>query len=357
MENINKSKILIVRLSAIGDTIHSLPIAAALKNSYPDICIHWLVEPEQGFLLKDNPIIDKVIIFDKNSYKKQGICFNTLKNISKLISNLKKERYDIAIDLQGLFKSGILTWLSSAKRKIGFKNTREFAEFFLSECINAGNMFDESEHVIQKNLKLAQYLGATDTSIRFILPNIPENVNNKVDSLLNKINTNLPTMAILPATLWKSKHWPIKYWQELLKKLENKVNLIIIGSHKDMILANEITQNLQTETLYNLSGKTNLIDLIEIFNRTDIVIGVDTGTMHLAVATGKPKVISILGPTSAVRNGAFEQVNLYHQLSCQPCNKKICPLKNNNYMLCLNSIKPETVFNEVIKINQEITNQ
>ena len=354
MDNINKNKILIIRLSAIGDTIHSLPVIAALKKSFPDTSIHWLVESESAFLLENNPIVDKVIIFDKNLYKKLGFCLKTIISVIKLLSDLKKEHYDIAIDIQGLFKSGIFTWLSSAKRRIGFKNTRELAEYFLTERIDTGNIFDESEHITQKNLRLAEYLGAENVSVNFVLPIIPDEIKNKVDSLLFNINPNLPTMAILPATLWKSKHWPITYWQQLLKYLENKVNLIIIGSQKDLTLANEITQYIQPDNLHNLTGKTNLIDLIEIFNRTDIVVGVDTGTLHLAVATGKPKIISILGPTSAIRNGAFGQVNLYSQLPCQPCNKKICPLKNNNYMLCLKSIKPESVLNKLIKINQEI---
>src|SRR3989339_471254 len=138
MGNLNNKKFLIVRLSAIGDTIHGLPVLNAIKRENPDVHISWLVEKESSFLLKANPCVDKLFIFNKSGLKKNGVSLASINLIKELILSLKQEQFDIAIDMQGLFKSGLLTALSGAKRKVGFKGTREFAEFFLDERVDVG---------------------------------------------------------------------------------------------------------------------------------------------------------------------------------------------------------------------------
>lgn len=347
MGNLNNKKILIVRLSAIGDTIHGLPVLNAIKRENPDVHISWLVEKESSFLLKENPFVDKLFIFDKSGLKKNGLSFDSLSLMKGLVSSLKKEQFDIAIDLQGLFKSGLLTALSGAKRKIGFKGTREFAEFFLNERVDAGKIFDDNEHVIEKNMKLARHLGIKDLSVGYCLPLISEDIKTKIDDILCFADSTKKIVAIIPVTTWQTKFWPEEHWRELLTYLNPKFNVVITGIEKDLPYISSITDHLPDDSFTNLAGKTSLLDLIELFSRIDIVIGVDTGPLHLAVATETPQVISILGPTSAKRNGALGHKNLYTDLSCQPCHKKKCALEPEKAILCMKTLKPERVIETV----------
>lgn len=353
MDNLNNKKILMVRLSSIGDTVHSIPVACAIKNAFPDAQIHWLVEPESAFLLKNNKIIDKIFIFNKKEFKKSGLSINIIKQIKDLSLLLRNEKYDLAIDVQGLLKSALLTWASGAKRKIGFKNTRELAHIFMDEKVDAGNLFDPDEHVIIKNLKLAEHLGITNLDINYSLPEIPEESKNKIDSLLKDTNKSLPNVVLLPATLWKSKHWKEEYWQELVAYLAERANVIISGTIKDKELISKIKENT-TKNIYDISGETELIDLIPLFNRSDLVIGVDTGPIHIAAAVQKPKIITIMGPTSTKRTGVIGQINLCANLECIPCNKKTCPLEGDKYMRCMEMLTPEIVI-EAIEEQKAIT--
>ncbi|MEW5821587.1 MAG: glycosyltransferase family 9 protein [Cyanobacteriota bacterium] len=347
MTDLNNKKILIIRLSAIGDTIHSLPVLGAIKEAFPQAKVSWLVEKESAFLLQNNPLLDKVFIFEKDYLKNQVISIKSINHFKCLISSLKKENFDIAIDIQGLFKSGLLTYLSDAKRKIGFKHTREFAEYFLNERVDIGKVFDNNEHVIEKNLKLAEYLCVKGYKLSYPLPDTPEEVKNKVTLLLENINPELKTVVIIPSTTWQSKLWNKVYWKEIIEYLSDKVNIILTGTKADQSLNNEITFNIDNKSFINLAEKTSLLDLIEIFSRSDIVLGVDTGPIHLAVATEKPKVIAISGPTSAIRNGAYKHINLHTSLQCQPCHKKFCILDGKDYMKCMNNLKPEEVINVI----------
>lgn len=350
MESLNNKKILIVRLSAIGDTIHGLPVLGAIKREYPGVKVCWLVERESSFLLQKNPLLEKVFIFEKNKFKKTGFSLKAFQEFKCLVKSLKAEQFDITIDLQGLFKSGLLTALSGAKRRIGFKNTREFSEYFLSERVDIGNIFDHKEHVIQKNMKLAEYLGIKDLTIEYPLPGVDEKIKERINLLLKDINPVLPLIGIIPATTWASKFWKEEYWQQLLQQLTGKANIIFTGIEKDNPLINRITEKLPSESYINLVGKTTLFDLIELFSRLDIVIGVDTGPLHLAVSVNKPDIIAILGPTSATRNGAFGHRNLVSDLPCQPCHSKKCPNDLPALMQCMDALTPERVFEEVEKL-------
>jgi heptosyltransferase-1 len=355
VETLNDKKILIVRLSSIGDTIHGLPLLSAIKRYYPSARVSWLVEKPSSLLLMNNPLLEKVILFDKEKYKQNWSNPKTLNEFQQFIKNLQAEEFDLAIDLQGLFKSGILTLLSGAPRRIGFKHTRELTSFFYTEKLNAGPHASNSEHIILKNLKLASYLDIPEISVSYPLPPISEQTIEKVATLLKDLQPGLQTVTLIPATLWKSKHWQTEYWQEIINTLAGKTNIILTGTAEDQHLINTITQNLRDNQYINLAGKTILTDLIEVFRHSDLVIGPDTGPLHLAVATSKPAVIAIMGPTSAVRTGALGHTSLTSDLTCIPCNKKSCPLAAEDYMQCMKKLKPEKVLssiNEILNLDQ-----
>ena len=163
-------KILIIRLSAIGDVVHSLPILHSLRRKFADAQIDWIVEDKSCDLLVNNPLIDNVIIVPKSQWKKRGY---SLKNISEyfdVIKRIRHEKYDIAIDLQELYKSASLAFFSGAKRRIGHKGTREFADWFVNEKLPYLDTFDPNKKIIERYLEPAAYLGAPIDEVKFSLP-------------------------------------------------------------------------------------------------------------------------------------------------------------------------------------------
>lgn len=365
---------MIIRLSAMGDIVHGLPVAAYLKENLPGLELSWMVEAAGIPLLEGNPAVDRVIVFPKKKWLQQlnsvsGIAA-TASEASNFISSLKSLKFDAVIDLQGLFKSSILAYLSGAARRFGFKGTREGADRLLTHVLDAGDYFGSNTHVVELNLRLAEYTSqilldlktGNDSSINGLAKNIkasfplPQPAAGNYDrlrALLGQSGSNQvvksPVLALVPGTTWQSKIWPAEKWIELSKLLLlEKVPgpILLIGGAGEENMNREIAASAPDKFL-NLTGKTGILDLIAIFQESDIVIGTDSGPVHLAAATGKPVVLSIFGSTPPLRNGPYgshcSTVSL--DLSCQPCFKKVCPLKT---LACLKDLSAMQVF-ETIK--------
>jgi len=348
MSSINK--ILIVRLSAIGDVVHSLPVLYALRKRYPNAFIGWVVEDKAADLVLGNPLIDKVYVLPKNKWKKQGLNLGTVKEFCSFLCEVRKEKFDVAIDLQELFKSAIITFLSGAKRRIAHAKTREFAHLFVNEKLHPYPLLDPDRMVISRNMDAAVYLGASADEIKFPLPPVNSSIKNKINSLTKDLNPNKPIIVFCPATIWPSKHWIDEYWSILLDNLALKANIIFTGAVTDVGLIDKIVSGANNNQHLSLVGKLGLMELVELFNRADIVIAPDTGPAHIAAATEKPFVIGIYGSTSYKRTTVYgeKHILLYSQINCYPCHKKTCPQKKNNNMECMKKITPEKIL-EVIE--------
>lgn len=333
-----KPKILIVRLSAIGDVVHSLPILHSLRRKFPDSYIAWAVEDRCADILINNPLLDKVYVFPRKKWNKQGL---------KVIKEIRKEKFDIAIDLQELFKSGIITYLSGAKRRIAHAKTREFADIFINEKLQAHDTFDHEKLIIERYLEPAEYLGSPIDEVKFSLPPVNEGVKEKVNSLLTGIEKEIVVFS--PATIWKTKHWPEKYWAELLDILQDRFKIVFIGAEKDNELISRIINQAETNDYLNLAGKTSLFDLIEIFNRAKYVVAPDTGPAHIANATQTPKIIMIFGPTGVRRTPPYGKKHsaLSTTLPCQPCFRRICPRKDFPNE-CMKKLTPDLISEKIL---------
>jgi ADP-heptose:LPS heptosyltransferase len=395
-------EILIIRLSALGDVVHTLPVAAAIKRYEPEAKITWVVEKLAAPLLQNNPAVDRVIIFPGKSLFKKGTPpsvastemvasvsaplglvlseslstkspnsvpslessqINPLKALSDFWKQFKAQKYDIAIDAQGLLKSAILCWLSGAKTRIGFANTREWADKFLTHSVDIGDYFGPEKHIVDLNLllvvKLFDTIGnnmpANWLAAQFPLPLVPEAVKRQMQSwlVLSKTAKNdQQNIVLIPGTTWDTKIWPIAKWQELGKLLlsNNNCQLIICGGKLDFAVNKQLEDYLigiNKRSVLNLTSKTNLLDLIALFENADIVVGADSGPIHLAAAVGKPKVIGIMGSTPVKRNGPYgkNSHSIALDLDCQPCFQKSCPLHT---LACLNDLSAKQVYDETM---------
>lgn len=342
-----KQKILIVRLSAIGDVAHSLPALSCLKKKFPDSHIAWAVEDIASDIIINNPLIDQVFVFPKNKWKKRGFSYKNLREFHTLISKIRKEKFDIAIDLQELFKSGLITFLSGAPRRIAHAGTREFAHLFVNEKLPAHDNFDPDKLIIERYLEPAKHLGADVNDVEFSLPPLNENIINKINNLLSPAQDS-ELVVFSPATIWNSKHWVEDYWTQLLDMVSEKYKVVFIGTKKDNELIERITSNAKTDDFINLAGKTTILELIEVFNRAKYIVAPDTGPAHLANATQNPTIIMIFGSTGAKRTPPYGQKHtaISADLPCQPCFKRFCPRKDFP-MECVQKITPEMVLKKI----------
>ncbi|MCX7988555.1 MAG: lipopolysaccharide heptosyltransferase I [Thermodesulfovibrio sp.] len=320
-------KLLVIKPSSLGDIVHSLAFLNSVKENFPEIKIHWIVAKGFEDLLTEHPLVEKVIVIDKNKWKSIKNIPKTLKELSSLSKNLKKEKYPIVVDLQGLLRSGIITALSGANIRLGFKEAREFSYIFYNKTVSSS----VNLHAVLRYLEMAKILGCTIKSIKFPLPQ--EKEPNWLKNFDNYV-------VIIPSARWQAKNWLPSYFVELINMLP--YNFIVVGSKADENIALYIEEHSNGKAK-SLAGKTTLKELIALLKKSLFVITPDTGTMHLAVACDK-KVVSLFGPTSPERTGPFGEGHLVIKspLSCSPCFRKYCP-----DLKCMKEITPQMVYNSI----------
>lgn len=333
-------RILIIKLSAAGDIAQSLPIIHALRKKFPGAYIAWAVQAGNSELLSNNPDLDEVFIFPK----KRGFSLKNTIEYFSVIKKIKEKNFDIAIDLQELFKSGIITMLSGAERRIAHAGTREFAHIFINEKLPAHDNFDSAKLILERYLEPAVYLGASVDEIQFTLPPADEETKKYTDGLLKSLHPEKELVIFTPATIWESKHWIEEYWAELLDKLEPKFNIVFTGTEGDKKLIERIISKAGTANCLSLTGKTNIPQLIELISRAKFMIAPDTGPAHIANATQIPSIIMLFGSTGFKRTPPYGEKHtaLSTELPCQPCFKRKCPRKENR-MECMKLLTPDKV--------------
>jgi len=359
-------KVLIIRLSAIGDTIHSLPVAASIKQRLPNAHIGWVVEPLSAPLLVGNPCVDEVFVLPRKEWmRKLRSPLNwpsVLTEVNNFWSDIRNKQFDVALDLQGLLKSALCAVASGAPKRVGFSHTREGSGLFLTDKALVGNYFAPDRHIVSVNLEVASYLFrtlglppvSTDEPIQFPLPAVPASSNDKVDKLIGR---DLFPAVLIPGTTWPSKIWPSEKWTNLAKLIHGEMQLpvVLAGGPGDKEVNVQIAAQLKAENLpvIDITGETSLLDLIALYERSKLVIGSDSGPMHLAAATGKPKVIGVFGSTPYKRLEplGINSRSVSLSLSCQPCFTQVCPLSTNACLNELSEIQVLTVAKELLAIN------
>lgn len=334
-----KKKVLLIRLSAMGDVIFNIPLANCLKEN--DYEVHWLVSEKGYSLVKNNPCVDKVILAPIEKWKKTGKPFENFKEYLQIIGKLRAEKYDIAIDTQLILKSLLWTRFCGAKRRIVSRNAREGAILGGNEVIPS-TRDGYNRHVVKCYLKFAEHLGLNTENWHVTLPETSDVVKNRVSELLHTLDETKKTIIIAPATTWSPKHWAKENWHELINRLGSGYNLIFTGMPTDKELIDYIGGN----KYLNLCGKTNLEEMQELFTRGDLLISLDSGSTHLAWATQKIKILTIFCCTPkglyAPLGNETQYISLQNS-SCPPCHRKKCPKKGNKN-ICTQTPTVDEVF-------------
>lgn len=341
-------KVLLIRLSSLGDVIHTIPLANSLKSAGYEIT--WLVSEKGIQVLEGNPCVDKVILAPVQLWKKRGPSLKSFKEYLSILKQLRNEHFDIAIDVQMMLKS--LYWMAfcGAKRRIISKQAREFSILGANEVIPRITEHLNSP-VIRNYMKYADYLGVNTDEIKVTLPERSGEVKAKVDELLKDIKK--PLVVIAPATTWAPKHWNKDHWKKVVEGIKPNCTIVFTGGPKD----NELISYIGGDEFLNLAGKTDVMELAEVFSRADIVLAPDSGSAHLAWATQKPAVVTIFTCTPlkylAPPGDEKKYIAVTGNLPCQPCFKRNCKLKTN---ACTNLPEPQEIINIVNKLLEKERN-
>ncbi len=333
---------LIVKLSAIGDVIHALPAAYALKETYPDCHITWVVEPPAYDLVNMSPYIDEIILFEKKKFKTfRGF----LREYGPLKRKIQSRNYDAVLDLQGLFKSAAIARLGKAPVKLGMCNMRELSDRISRPVIGP----HANGHIVERYLDVVRALGCKVEEVRFTLE-VPE----REASLARQIFTQAggrvenPYVVLAIGANWPNKRWPTKNFAQLSDWLydRNLIPVLVGGGLVDEQRAAEICAQMEIPPL-NLVGRTNFKQLTYLLQNARLTLGGDTGPVHLSSGLGTPTVM-VMGPTDANRNGPYGQLENAIEVShsCRYCWQRACPKKLD----CLEDITVEQVKKKIEEI-------
>ena len=326
-------KILVWQTAFLGDLILSTPLFASIKALYPESQLHIIAKPFGKDVLKNNPYVDKLIIFDKNKQ-------STL----SLIKQLKDEKYDIAVSPHRSHRASYSLFLSKIPIRIGFDK----AGFSFLYTKKAQHRFDGT-HEIDRNLQLLKFLDRYNEKKLIKFPQLF--LDEEEDKFYKKYGLESKKyIAVAPGSKWKTKRWTKEGFAEVLDRLSKTEEVVIIGSNEDADFTEEILKLSKSKPL-NLVGKTNLRESFSIIKHAKALISNDSAPVHMAVAFNTP-VVDIYGPTVKdfgfypYRNGIVVEV----PLECRPCGlhgHNQCPIKTHQ---CMKDITADMVLQAYKKL-------
>jgi len=298
--------ILVIKPSSLGDIVLALPALSALRRSFPDARISWLIRPEFAPLLENHPHLSDIILFDRKFLGKAWFHPRAFGSLLSLIWRLRRSKFDTVIDLQGLLRTAFLAWLSGCKRRFGMANAREFAHVFYTHKVAQDR---DCVHLVDYYLKIIQAAGASKTEVQFLLP-IDSAAAESVGSLLESYDIKPDNYAVfVPSSAHSDKCWPIESFAALADRISSQFGLSMvatgIASEKGII---ERLRNLANVPIANFAGATSLSELIALLKAAKLVVSNDTGPGHISAALGTPLVL-IFGWSNPARVAPYERNN------------------------------------------------
>jgi lipopolysaccharide heptosyltransferase I len=299
----------IVKLSSLGDVCHALPVLSALRRAQPAARLAWIVEAREAALLEGHPDLDDLVPVDTRRWRRQVRRPSGLAPVGRALADvlrrLRRLELDVALDLQGLMKSGVIARMTGAPRRIGF------AAAHCRERLNAAFTNRRvapppgAVHAVDRYLALLEPLGVASGPATFRLPDRPE-AGRRMESFLGEqgVKRRERLVALNPGAAREEKRWPIGHWRALAERLhaEGGARLLLLWGPDEAHMVRAIKTGLGAPAI--LAPPTDLHELSALLARSTLVVAGDTGPLHLAVALGTP-ALGLYGPTRAARNGPY----------------------------------------------------
>lgn len=338
LKNLSPRRVCLIKPSALGDVIHALPVLGTLRERWPSARFSWVINRGLVGLVEGHPALDEVIPFDRT---RAGFGPRGMAVTSRFFFDLRRRGFDVAIDLQGLFRSGLMTFATAAPVRIGRADAREGASVFYTHQVAS-----EASHAVDRLLDIAFALGADRSQPRFELA-IRDDDRMWAQSALAGLPR--PLLVLNPGARWLTKRWPPAHFAEVARRAVARfgAGVVIVGAAEDRPLAAAIRRELEPLGLpiRDLTGQTSLMGLAAVMARADLVLSNDTGPLHLAVASGA-RVIAIFTCTDPARTGPYGpgsqvvRTGVWCAASC---------VRRCDRMECMTELSPDRVWQVVAR--------
>lgn len=328
-------RILLIKPSSLGDIVHSMPVVAALKRRWPDAHLTWLVKRQWAELVGRVDGVDRVWPMEPS-----------LSGWLAPARALRAERWDLAIDLQGLFRSAAIGWLSGGSVRVGFANGREGSPWFYTKQVAVPN---PDMHAVDRYLLVAAAVGASSKEPPQFQFKMSETDCAVVRDVFHRrgISIDKPWVAMHVSARWPTKRWPLRSFAAVADQLskDGLGPIVVMGSRDDQGEAAELKALTKT-SIIDVTGAIPLGCLPIFLSKAAAMITNDSGPMHVAAAVGTP-VVALFGPTSPARTGPYGAGHrvLAGNVPCSPCFSRVC--RHSPRMECLHEITPQDVVNAV----------
>lgn len=331
LEQLHPRRICIIKPSAFGDVVQALSLLSALRQRWPDAHVAWVIRAGLADLLENHPQIDEVIEFQRQgSFWSKSIAFLCL------LRQLRRGQYDLTLDLQGLARSGIMTWCTRAEHRVGFRGAREGAGFAYTDQVEVDW---QNNRGVNCYWRIAQALGCAGTPPAIQLGLTPEHLewaHSRIAGLPR------PLLMIHPGAQWETKRWPPESFAVLARAAQEEMgaSIVLIGGQREGVLCEAIEKRLTGTNVVNLAEQARLLQLAALLKQGDVFLSGDTGPMHLAAALGT-RCVSVFTCTSPRRSGPFGDG---HQcvatgVPCAASYRKKCPTQ-----ICKSELTPDRVW-------------
>ena len=332
--------ILVIRLSSIGDVVHTIPALNALRDHWPRARIDWAVECRCKDVLLDNPDVDALLEIDTARWRRSIFSHHTFSSLIQSVRQLRERRYDLVLDFQGTLKSAFWSFLARSNCRIGYvrKHLKEGpASIFYTRRIklNTNNL-----HAIDRCLALTQSIGVPNGNYSFPLF-IPNEIQQRANQYLDKMRFSSKYAVINPGGTWSTKRWSPERFGQLATAIAQEwqlPSLVLWGPHEKSFASRVVEASGGAA---HLSPQTTVREMLPYIRDARIFVSGDTGPMHIASALNIP-VVSIFGPTDPAKNGPFggEAAVVLKTVPCGPCYKRVCPGYDN---VCMTDIQVNDV--------------
>jgi len=344
LDAVARPSLLIVKMSSIGDVVHALPVAPALRRRYPQARISWAVEQWVAPLLAGHPAVDHVIELPPMQWRRAGRSW--WRAFARGLRDLRAQAYDATLDLQGLLKSAVVTLLSGAPVRVGMHGQREGA-WLASRSIPHP---PQPLHVVDDYLRCAGFLGAAPTPVSFGLAVHPAAAESVAMAMTETgIPLDRPLIVINPSASTLSKTWPVERWAAVACALAADGAVVLVGGREATARHAAVHRQASGRLgrLYDFTGRTTLAELVALLDRCALHIAPDTGSAHIAAALGKP-VVGLYGPTLPWRKAPYGQGDLVvrHDDSCGRACPRLC-LRGRR---CLQAARPTELIEQARRV-------
>ncbi len=342
---LGQHRILIVKPSSLGDIVHTLPVIHAIKRSFPDCCIGWIVQQPFAPLLAADESIDRIypISIPSTSEPQAGrfawlAAFQaTLITLKELRAQFQQEPYNIVLDLHASFRSGLLGRCNPGGLRIGFQDAKELNTLFQNQLVAVP---ETVQHAQAKNLLFCEQFGISPTDEDFHLRCRKEDLQAAQAFLREQGAANKQIIYANPAARWQTKFWPVENWAALADHFAAQCRVLVFGgSGQDTDYINEITKLMRNQPVV-AAGRLNLAQSAALISQSALYVGLDSGPMHIAALAGVP-VAALFGPTHPERVGPWGVPNRIVRaegLSCLECRKRHC-----SHLSCMKGISVQMV--------------